>query len=307
MSPRRPPDILRKSHRHGTGKERAQDRRALRRELDEVGGDDDGGPGGASPAAAILIDLDGVVYEGERLVDGACEALERLEALGVARLFVTNTTSRPRDAIVEKLAALGVGVDAREILTPPIAAAEWLAGRVEGPVALFVPPATEAEFEGVVRAAPGARAAAVVVGDYGERWTFAELNRAFRLLMNEPRPVLIALGMTRYWRAPDGLRLDAGPFVAALTQASGIEPVVLGKPSAEFFGAALAALGVAAGDAVIVGDDIVTDVGAAQALGIRGILVRTGKFREADLASGIEPFAVVDSIADVPALWEAGR
>jgi ribonucleotide monophosphatase NagD (HAD superfamily) len=64
----------------------------------------------------------------------------------------------------------------------------------------------------------------------GEGWDFATLNRAFRLLMAEPHPRLIALGMTRYWRAADGLRLDTAPFVVALQHATGIAPVVLGKP-----------------------------------------------------------------------------
>jgi HAD superfamily hydrolase (TIGR01458 family) len=121
--------------------------------------------------------------------------------------------------------------------------------------------------------------------------------------MAEPRPHLIALGMTRYWRAPDGLRLDTAPFVAALRHATGIEPVVLGKPAGPFFATALARIGVRAQETLMVGDDIRGDVGGARACGIRGVLVRTGKFRESDLRGDIEPDGVLDSIAGLPEWW----
>jgi HAD superfamily hydrolase (TIGR01458 family) len=251
----------------------------------------------------LLIDLDGVVYAGEDAIPGAPETIAWLAENDVPRLFVTNTTSKPRAGIVAKLAALGIEVREAEILTPPVAAAAWLRKRVVGRVALFVPPATGAEFEGLAIAARGEAAAAVVIGDYGEHWTFAELNGAFRLLMAEPQPVLVALGMTRYWRAPDGLRLDTAPFVVALAHAAGVEPVVLGKPAPEFFAAALAELGVDADHTWMIGDDIRADVEGAQDAGLHGMLVKTGKFRAHDLKLGIRPDAALDSIADLPDWW----
>jgi phospholysine phosphohistidine inorganic pyrophosphate phosphatase len=182
---------------------------------------------------------------------------------------------------------------------------KWLSTHASGPVSLFVPPATAGEFEPLEIATAGSDVpvGAVVVGDYAEHWSFAELNRAFRLLMAEPPPVLVALGMTRYWRAPDGLRLDTAPFVAALAHATGIEPVVLGKPGAAFFEAALARLSVPASAAMMIGDDIRADIGGAQAQGIRGLLVRTGKFRPSDLDGDVEPYDVLASIADLPEWW----
>jgi len=147
-------------------------------------------------------------------------------------------------------------------------------------------------------------AAALVLGDLGKGWDFPTLNRAFRLLMADPSPPLIALGMTRYWRAPDGLRLDVAPFVKALEHAAGVEAVVLGKPAPGFFGEALALVGAGAGNVLMIGDDIVTDVGGAQQAGMAGMLVRTGKYRPADLAGDIRPDAVLDSIADLPGWWQ---
>lgn len=253
---------------------------------------------------SLLIDLDGVLYESDAPVPGAAETIGWLRDNGIAHRFLTNTTSRPRSAIVEKLAGMSIEVTSDDILTPPVAAARWLRANTDGPAALFIAPPTVEEFAALDIASAGDTAvAAVVVGDYGERWDFAELNRAFRLLMHEPPPVLVALGMTRYWQAEDGLRLDTAPFVSALTCASGIEPVVLGKPARPFFETALAMLGRSPADTLMIGDDIRGDIGGAQAAGIAGALVRTGKFRPGDLDGDTQPEFVIDSIAQLPERW----
>ncbi|UHD15554.1 TIGR01458 family HAD-type hydrolase [Thiocapsa bogorovii] len=255
---------------------------------------------------AILIDLDGVLYQGDEPIQKADQAIAWVRRRAIPHLYVTNTTSRPRAAIVDKLARLGIAVEADEILTPPLAASAWLAERGLSRVALFVNPATRADFTGVTPLPPDAEegAEAVILGDLGEDWDYATLNRAFRLLMAEPSPQLIALGMTRYWRAPDGLRLDTAPFVAALKHATGVEPIVLGKPARPFFEAALTALGSSAADTLMIGDDIRSDIAGAQAAGLKTLLVRTGKFRPADLDTEIRPDGVIDSIADLPAWWQ---
>jgi HAD superfamily hydrolase (TIGR01458 family) len=254
----------------------------------------------------LLIDLDGVLYESDEPVPGAPGAIRWLRENGVPHRFLTNTTSKPRTAIVDKLKRMGIDATDEDILTPPVAAARWLAANTDGPVALFVAPPTVEEFAALeLASASDTAVAAVVVGDYGERWNFVELNRAFRLLMQEPRPVLVALGMTRYWQAEDGLRLDTAPFVSALTSATGIEPVVLGKPARPFFETAMAMLGTAPEDTLMVGDDIQGDIGGAQAAGIAGVLVRTGKFRPADLEGDIRPEFVIGSIAELPDRWES--
>ncbi len=254
---------------------------------------------------SLLIDLDGVFYEGDKSVPGAADTAAWIRECGIPYLYVTNTTSRPRRAVVEKLAAMRVSAVEDDILTPPVAASHWLREHTAGPVALFVAPATVEDFAGLEIAAPGQHAAAVVVGDYGERWSYAELNRAFRLLMQTPPPILVALGMTRYWLADDGLRLDTAPFVTALSHASGVEPMVLGKPAGLFFDAALAALGTTAERTLMIGDDIRGDVGGARAAGIAAALVRTGKFRAEDLEGDIRPDWVLESIADLPERWSA--
>ena len=253
----------------------------------------------------MLLDLDGVVYVGDQPVPGAAETVEWLARQRVPYRFLTNTTSRPRMAIVDKLAGMGIRADADEILTPAVAAVAWLRRHEVGHPALFVPDATAAEFAelGPLPAGADGGAGAVIVGDLGEGWDFATLNRALRLLMSDPAPPLIALGMTRYWRAEDGLRLDAGPFVRALEYAAGRTAVVLGKPDPAFYATAVDALDLEAGQVVMVGDDIRTDVEGAQQAGLTGVLARTGKFAASDLAGDVVPDVVLDSIADLPQWW----
>jgi HAD superfamily hydrolase (TIGR01458 family) len=257
---------------------------------------------------AILFDLDGVFYQGAEVIEGARETLAWVRGRSIPHLFVTNTSSRPRSAIAVKLGGMGITAARSELLTPPAAAADWLERRNVGPVALFVPKATRAEFERLEQLPAHAQegAGAVVIGDLGSDWSYDRMNRAFRLLMADPETRLIALGMTRYWQAEDGLRLDAGAIATALAFASGRQPVVLGKPDPAFFAAALARLDTAAADTLMVGDDIVGDIQGAAAAGLKTALVRTGKFRDRDLARGITPDHVIGSIADLPRVWDAG-
>jgi len=235
------------------------------------------------------------------------EAQDGVRREEIDHLFLTNTTSRPRSALVEKLGRLGIETVESKIVTPPFAANRWLQENVDGPVALFLAEKAVEEFSGVKIANPmhDGPVAAVVIGDYSECWSFDELNRAFRLLMTEPTPKLIALGMTRYWHAGDGLRLDTAPFVVALQHASGVEPIVLGKPAQPFFEMALAELGTHATATWMIGDDVRSDVGGAQRTGLRGVLVRTGKFRPGDLELAVTPDAVLDSVANLPSWWVA--
>ncbi len=255
--------------------------------------------------SGILFDLDGVFYVGDRAVPGGAQTLAWVRRQGIPHCFLTNTTTKTRDALVQKMAGLGLVTDAQRILTPPVATCRWIERNLDGPVVLFVPPGTEAEFSSITLSDRDTRrpVSALVIGDLGEAWDFATLNQAFRLLMQQPQPRLIALGMTRYWRGPDGLRLDVAPFVKALQHASGVDPVVLGKPSLEFYHSALALIGCEPQECVMIGDDIRGDVAAAQAAGLKGLLVRTGKFQPSDLEGDITPDGQLASIAELPAWW----
>ncbi|MEZ5365934.1 MAG: TIGR01458 family HAD-type hydrolase [Bryobacterales bacterium] len=252
----------------------------------------------------LLVDLDGVVYDGDGAIEGSAEALAELRRRGMSLLFVTNTTSQPRSALVTKLAGFGIPAQADELWTPAAAASAWLPEHAPGPAALFTPAVLKEDLAGVPTVAPDAErgASSVVVGDLGRAWDYAKLNRAFRLLHYEPDAKLVALGMTRYWKAPDGISLDVAPFVKALEYATGREAIVLGKPARAFFHAAAAKLGLPPEDLLMIGDDVRGDVGGAQQAGLQAALVRTGKFRESDLDGDVRPEAVIDRLANAPAL-----
>jgi HAD superfamily hydrolase (TIGR01458 family) len=247
----------------------------------------------------VLLDLDGVLYVGETPIAGAVDAVARLRASGLALRFVTNTTTHPRAAIAAKLRRLGIVLDDAELITPAALAVRHCLEQGHRRVALVMHEEVKVDFAALEEADDDA--AAVIVGDLGEQFGFAPLNRAFRLIMGGAE--LVALQKNRYWMTPDGLSLDAGAFVAALEFASGHEALVVGKPAPLFFRSALATAGATPAQAAMVGDDVESDVGGAQRAGLRGILVRTGKYREDRLrASGVVPDAIIGSIADLPEL-----
>ena len=250
-----------------------------------------------SGVKALLLDLSGVVYVQDDAVPGAADALARLREAGVPMRLVTNTTMRPRAAILEQLAGLGIEARPGELLTPAVLARRHCGQRGYESVSLLVVDELREDLEGLGER--GERVEAVLAGDLGEAWDYGVLNKAFRRLMDGAE--LVALQKNRYWETAEGLSLDAGPFVAALEYASGREATLIGKPSAAFFELALEDLGVEASEAAMVGDDVEADVGGALDAGLAGVLVRTGQYREELVReSGIEPGATVDSIADVP-------
>jgi len=193
-------------------------------------------------------------------------------------------------------------------LPPPVAAKQWLQSNNLNNIVLFVPNATKEEFSDFNLIAEhknitNTHIDAVVIGDLGKQWTFKIMNQIFRLLTNNPQAKLIALGMTRYWRSASGLQLDVGPMIKAFEYATGINAIVTGKPAIAFFQAAVCLLSEQ-DDIVMIGDDIRSDIEAAQQAGLKAILVRTGKFTEQDLCSDISPDAILDSIASLPDWWK---
>jgi HAD superfamily hydrolase (TIGR01458 family) len=250
---------------------------------------------------AVLIDLDGVLYVEEEAVPGAREAAASLRSAGLALRFVTNTTAHSRDRTLDKLARLGFELDESELVTPAALAVGRCRERGHRRVELIMNPEVKRDFRELEDVSSEAHADAVIVGDLGPAFGYDVLNHAFRQVMEGAE--LIALQKNRYWLRADGLSLDVGPFVAAIEYATGCEAYVVGKPSRGFFLEVLHGLNREPGEAVMVGDDIESDIGGALGAGLRAVLVRTGKYRDERVrASGIEPTAVIDSIAALPEL-----
>jgi HAD superfamily hydrolase (TIGR01458 family) len=252
---------------------------------------------------AYLLDLDGTLYSGDGAIRGAPEALARLRKQNIPHRLVTNTTSRSRAMLVQRLRDYGFEVSPEEVFTATLAGTDVARDAGYRCVAPFVPEPALADMSGLeLCGGTSGRVAsrtpdAVLVGDLGEHWTYGLLQEAFDYLMSGA--ALIALSRDRYWLQGGRLALDAGPFVAALEFAGGKSAVVAGKPSPAFYAAALRSLGhEAPASAAMVGDDLWSDVQGAQRAGLQGWLVRTGKYREAVLReSGITPDRILDSVA----------
>jgi phospholysine phosphohistidine inorganic pyrophosphate phosphatase len=244
---------------------------------------------------AFLIDLDGVLYDDNQPIPGAAEAIVHLREKGYPFRFATNTTMRCRASLRRKLVGFGIEVNEDEIFSAPVATACYLRGQGQPRVFLLLTEDARRDFVGLE--VTDQQPDFVVMGDMGDEVNAALLNKAFRLILDGAE--FIALQKNRYWKTAEGLTLDAGPFVVALEYATGKQARVIGKPSPDFFQLAVDDLGVPPAQVAMIGDDIEVDVGGAQRAGLKGILVRTGRFRQTDLQSEIEPDGVIDSIADL--------
>lgn len=222
----------------------------------------------------VLIDIAGVLVDRGAAIPGALGAFDRLRDAGIPLRLVTNTTSRPRRVLLNELTALGFDITAEELFTPAGAATDYILRKGLRPHPLIAP-ALEEDFA----TCPKIGKPAVVVGDAGERFTYDALNTAFRLLL-QGAP-LLALAANRAFRDSDGeLSMDAGAFVHALQYSSEVQPIILGKPSPDFFAAAAGSMGCGLKDCAMIGDDAEADVSGALIAGAgAAYLVRTGKFR----------------------------
>ena len=250
--------------------------------------------------AAILLDVDGVLHVSGETIPGAVDAVKRLRAAGHRIRFVTNSTTKSRSDLGTHLRAMGFGIEDDELQTTGDVAARVLKGKRV--LALTMPGILD-DLEGLQLI--GMNADAVLVGgaDEGEEtgrvFSYLNLNRAFLEL--QAGAELYCLHKNRWWQTGAGPRLDAGAFVAGLEYAADTEATVLGKPSPEYFAAALEAIDADPELAWMVGDDLEGDVLGAQRQGMRTVLVRTGKFRPDDLEhAGVHPDGIVSSIAQLP-------
>ncbi|MFA9461892.1 TIGR01458 family HAD-type hydrolase [Thiohalorhabdus methylotrophus] len=244
----------------------------------------------------VLLDLSGVLYQGDRALPGAPRSVESLRQSGLPLRFLTNTTRSTSDALLKKLSGLGFDLPADQLYAAPRVARDYLHRHGLSPFPV-IHPDLRPEFADC----PERQADAVLVGDAGPGFTYERLNGAFRLLL-EGAP-LLAMGRNRYFREEDGLSLDQGPFVAALEYAAQTRAVILGKPAPAFFEAALRSLDLPAGEVVMVGDDVESDVRGALDNGLQAVLVRTGKFRAGDEAAVAGSGAVVCEDLEEAARW----
>ncbi|XP_044301619.1 phospholysine phosphohistidine inorganic pyrophosphate phosphatase isoform X1 [Varanus komodoensis] len=227
----------------------------------------------------LLLDISGVLYDsggegGGVPIPGSIEAVKKIKASGLKLQFCTNETQTTRDKFVGKLQHLGFDILVNEVTAPAPAVCRILKQRNLRPH-LLVHDDVVPEFADIDKSNPNC----VVIGDAADNFSYKNLNDAFQVLISLENPILLSLGRGRYYKETDGLKLDVGAYMKALEYACDIEAEVVGKPAKMFFQSALTELGIEPHQAVMIGDDIVNDVGGAQHCGIRALQVRTGKYR----------------------------
>jgi HAD superfamily hydrolase (TIGR01458 family) len=255
--------------------------------------------------AAILLDVDGVLHVSGEPIPGAADGVRELRAAGHRLRFVTNATTRSKAQLAAELQGMGIELEADEVQTTADAAVAALRGRR---VLALVMHALVGDLEGIELV--GENADAVLIGGADDSpetnlvFSYMNLARAFAEL--ELGADLFCMHRNRWWQTQRGPLLDSGCYVAGLEYAAQIEATVLGKPSPAYFDAACEALDAEPSMTWMVGDDLETDVIGARGVGMRAVLVRTGKFRP-DIVerSRVQPDGIVSSIAHLPDWLEA--
>jgi HAD superfamily hydrolase (TIGR01450 family) len=268
----------------------------------------------------FVLDADGVIVLRGEPLPGSVEAVRALEGRGIPFRVVTNFSQLHRRTLADWFGTGGLTIDPERIITGTSATAAYTAATHPGRP-LFVIAAADArrEFDGQrmltadeADAAPPGTVAAVVIGDAGDDLSYRNMDVAFRLV--RAGADLLAMHRNPWWLTPRGPTLDAGGFVVALEFATGRRARTLGKPSPVVFRQAVAGLAADLGERVprsafvMVGDDPRADVAAAQRVGLRGILVLSGKTTRAEAdrvtetrGRGRGPDGVAATLADVVA------
>jgi len=245
--------------------------------------------------AAILLDLDGVLYIGDKALPDAPWTVHHLHDSGFTLAGITNTTTQTRHRIAEKLLAMDIPLPEEQIHTPAVLTIARIGNKS---VRLFVRDALREEFS-VIRQ-DEKQPDFVVMGDIGgEGYPPDILREIFLHIMHGAQ--LLALHKNRFWQKSDGLHLDLGTFVTAIEYATGKKAEILGKPSVDFFHGICRSIGADPPQTLMVGDDVESDIGGAQHAGLKTALVQTGKYREDFVKqTGIKADLVLPSIADLP-------
>ncbi len=266
----------------------------------------------------LILDVDGVLVLRGQPLPGAEAALQRLATLAMPYRIVTNFSTAHRDSLAVRFSGRGMVVDPDDIITAASAAAAYTAETYPGrPLLVLAAPDAMREFAGQRLLTPSeadaedADVAAVVIGDAGDDLTFADLDVAFRVTRRGAE--LLGMHRNPWWLTARGETLDSGALVAGLEFALSRRARILGKPSPVVFRQAAAGLARDLGlrrlpppAIAMVGDDLRSDLAPARRLGMRTVLVLTGKTPHDELADAVRlarftPDAVAPSVVEVVA------
>lgn len=262
------------------------------------------------PVGPVVFDIDGVLVTSWRPIPGAVETLRVLADRRIACSYLTNTTTLTRVQIASALSDAGMNVRPDEVITAAGLTADYVRARYPGARCLLVNNGDiAADMPGldiVSDAANAEKPDVILLGGAGPEYNHRTLSRVYEWMASGV-PV-VAMHRSTAWETDAGLLIDTGMYLIGMEQASGRTVTAVGKPAPAGFQAAAARLGVDPDETYMVGDDLNNDVLPAQVVGMTGVLVRTGKFRQETVDRwaadefAMQPNYIIDSVADIPAL-----
>lgn len=255
------------------------------------------------------IDLDGTMYHGSTMIEGAGALISTLQQLRIPYQFVTNNSSRTPEEVADMLNGLGINAKCQDVLTSAQAAASYILKKYPGRRVFII----------------GERGLEQALTDAGVPWTadveavwndevdivVQGIDRRLSYAKLETAAAAVRKGALSILTNPDlmlpsdrGFSPGAGSIGAAIQAASGVEPVVIGKPSRIIMDAALERLGCRAEEAIVIGDNMMTDMLAGQQAGCRTALVLTGittpaNYDDYQKRSGVNPDMICDTLEEL--------
>jgi len=240
----------------------------------------------------IILDVDGVIRRGGRPIPGAADTVKRLREMGLKVVFLSNLSTKSREQYVDTLRGLGIDVSPDDLVLATSATADYVAKHCRTRKVYFIGHSglrRELEKAGLEIVEDPEDAEFVVAGSpFDEkgyvtdenRWKFTGAIRA--ILVGKAK--FVAVNPDRLFPGADGKPIPGtGTFLGAITAATGVEPIVVGKPSRVIYQVALDKLGVPPEKAIMVGDQVYTDIIPAKELGLTTVLVLTGLTSREDL------------------------
>lgn len=249
-----------------------------------------------------IVDLDGTVYAGETIVDGADDGIDALRTAGVAPLFFSNNPTQDGDAFVERLVEMGVDARPGDALSAADVTAEYLLDQHPAESVFLVGSeslATTLRNRGIALTDDPVEAR-VFLASWTDEFAYEDLQAALDGIDDET--TFLATDPDRTYPAGDGQFIPGtGAISGALAAAVGREPDrVLGKPSQTALDLALERLGVPPAQCLVVGDRLNTELAMGQRAGMTTVLVLSGVSGRSDLGDAVlEPDYVLDSLADI--------
>lgn len=233
---------------------------------------------------AIFFDLDGTVYAGESEIPGASALIGQCLSRGIRCMYLTNRSNRTPETIFGQLRQYGIPCEVADIITTALASAEYIgsgSAYVIGEEGLEI--ALREKGIAITDKAPKH-----TIVSFDRSFTYEKLAKACDLICKGS--IFIATNTDSKLKLKDTYLPGTGAIVAAVQAGTGVDPIVLGKPERMLADMALAKCGCSADEALIVGDNILTDIGTGVHAGIETVLMLTGVSSEADIpAAGITP------------------